>query len=119
MQPERLTFKDRLRMELYYNSLSVKELSHRTNISYSTLLKYLSKDSCMPDAEKAVLIAKELNVTVEYLVTGMDPIITVDNPKNEDFEKLCLLSDKYQQFVKKMISFLYDDIGNITKRSSQ
>lgn len=116
MKEREQSFKDRLRIELYYNSISVKELSHKTNIAYSTLLKYLSKDSCIPNAEIAVKIAKALNVTVEYLVTGFDPEITLKT--NPCIERFLSLPEPTRKGLQNLISILYDDNNKNNVRSS-
>lgn len=77
-------FKKTLREELYYQNLTVKELAYKTNISQRTLEGYLGNRNSMPPADVAVTIAKALNVTVEYLVTGS---ITSNNTSSDFSEK--------------------------------
>jgi len=63
-------FNENLKGELEYRGMPVKELAHKTGIPKQTIDKYLLSNSSMPPADKAVLIANVLDVTVEYLVTG-------------------------------------------------
>ena len=63
-------FNENLKGELEYRGMPVKELAHKTGIPKQTIDKYLLSNSSMPPADKAVLIANVLEVTVEYLVTG-------------------------------------------------
>ena len=63
-------FNENLKGELEYRGMPVKELAHKTGIPKQTIDKYLLSNSSMPPADKAVLIAKTLGVSVEYLVTG-------------------------------------------------
>ncbi len=63
-------FRDNLHYELDRKEMLIKELSAKTNISESTLKSYLKTNSVEPKATNAVIIAKALGVTVEYLVTG-------------------------------------------------
>jgi len=65
-------FKSNLRSELDYHGLTVKELSVKTGIANGTLNCYLSTRASMPPADIAVKIAKALDVSVEYLVTGKE-----------------------------------------------
>jgi len=67
-------FNENLKGELEYKGMPVKELSHKTGIPKKTIDKYLLSKSSMPPADKAVLIAKTLDVTVEYLVTGINKL---------------------------------------------
>jgi len=65
-------FGKRLKDELEYRGMLVKELSSATGIPKHTLDNYLLTNSTMPSADKAVAIAHTLGVTVEYLITGRD-----------------------------------------------
>jgi transcriptional regulator with XRE-family HTH domain len=66
-------FKENLRKELDFQGLIVKELSAKTGIPVATLDCYLKTHSAEPSAENAVKIARALEVSVEYLVTGKAP----------------------------------------------
>jgi len=62
-------FLERLKDEISYQGLTQKELAERTEISVNTIRGWFSKD-LVPDVFNAVKVAKVLNTTVEYLVTG-------------------------------------------------
>ncbi|WP_288567128.1 helix-turn-helix transcriptional regulator [uncultured Treponema sp.] len=59
-----------LRNEMEFQDIKVKELALRTGISQRTLEGYIGVRGSIPPADVAVKIAKALNVSVEYLVTG-------------------------------------------------
>lgn len=63
-------FKENLKAELSYKNMLVKELSVKTGISRRTLDNYLRDSPASPTVENAVKIARALDVSVEYLVTG-------------------------------------------------
>ena len=65
-------FNENLKGELEYKGMPVKELAYKTGIPKRTLDKYLLSNANMPPADKAVLIAQALDVSVEYLVTGKE-----------------------------------------------
>lgn len=65
-----MNFKDRLREEIEYQGKLVKEISAEVGISNSTFLSYIDARNVLPNVETAVKIARALNTTVEYLVTG-------------------------------------------------
>jgi len=67
-----MRFGERLKGELEYRGMPVKELAAATGIPRHTLHKYLLKNGTMPSADNAVAIAATLGVTVEYLVTGRE-----------------------------------------------
>ena len=66
----RMSFRDNLRETLDFLYMEQKELAAKTGLSLKTIENYVKKDSSIPSADKAVLIAQALGVTVEYLVTG-------------------------------------------------
>lgn len=65
-----MSFKDNLKNELTYQDILVKELADRTGIAKRTIDNYLREKSSIPPADAAVKIARALNVSVEYLITG-------------------------------------------------
>jgi len=65
-------FRENLRNELDFQDIKVKELSDKCGIPKATLECYLRTQSTEPSVENAVKIARELKVSVEYLVTGED-----------------------------------------------
>lgn len=69
---ENMGFKERLRDEIEYRGLLVKEVSAAVGISNSTFLSYIDARGVLPNVETAVKIARFLGVTVEYLVDGDD-----------------------------------------------
>ena len=68
-----LQFWKNVREELGYHLITQKELAEKIGISYNTLQSWITKDR-LPDVEQALKISKQLNTSIEYLVTG----------KNED-----------------------------------
>jgi transcriptional regulator with XRE-family HTH domain len=66
-------FRENLKSELMYKGMLVKELAAIAGISRHTLDNYLNVRGHIPSADIAVKIARALNVSVEYLVTGEHP----------------------------------------------
>ena len=64
-----LQFWTNVKEELEYNLITQKELASAIGISYNTLQSWITKDR-LPDAEQSLKIAKQLNTSIEYLVTG-------------------------------------------------
>lgn len=69
-----MSFAENLKNELIYNDIKIKELARETGIPYTTLLSYLNKTGASPNVETGVRIARALNVSVEYLVTGKETV---------------------------------------------
>ena len=65
-------FKENLHNELSYQNMIVKELADKCGLSKHMIDNYLTGHNSIPKADAAVKIAKALNVSVEYLVTGED-----------------------------------------------
>lgn len=89
-------FKERLRDEIEYRGLLVKEVSAAVGISNSTFLSYIDARGVLPNVETAVKIAKYLGVSVEYLVDGDSELQANSSDKfhsakmqlNESYDKL-------------------------------
>lgn len=74
-------FRENLKEELSYKGMLVKELADKSGVPKGTIDHYLAEKYTEPIAINAVKIAKVLNVSVEYLVTGQDKTF-----KNEDLD---------------------------------
>ena len=102
-----MSFKDRLRQEIEYKGLLVKELSAEVGISNSTFLSYIDARGVLPNVETAVKIASALGVSVEYLVTRKEPIY---NSKQIDIQgithDLIKLTPYQIEIIKKMVHAL-------------
>lgn len=88
-------FKERLREEIEYRGLLIKEISAAIGISNSTFLSYIDARGVLPNVETAVKIAKYLGVSVEYLVEGKSENVNskenYNSPKmflNKSYDKL-------------------------------
>jgi transcriptional regulator with XRE-family HTH domain len=79
-----MSFRENLKRELTYSGLLVKELALQTGIHKRTIDKYLTEKGSSPSVENAVLIARVLGVSVEYLVTGRGGI-----PRDQHRRILC------------------------------
>lgn len=111
-----MSFKENLRSEISYQDIKIKKLAESINVSYSTFLKYVNSTSSIPNCEVAVKIAKRLNVSVEYLVTGSDTELKMMRKKRieKEFteirpvvEQLLELSPPTFLMIKKIINDFY------------
>lgn len=69
-----MDFKERLKWELEKKDMRVKELAQKSGVKKQTIDNYLSTHNSQPSAESAVKIARALNLSVEYLIDGKNPI---------------------------------------------
>lgn len=89
-------FRENLKAELEYQGKKVKDLASETGISRRTIDQYLSSAAKIPSAETAVKIARVLNVSVEYLVTGSNSSSkSVSKTETEQIR----LYKKYSSFI--------------------
>lgn len=65
-----MSFKSNLRKSLAYKDISAKELAAKVNVPYTTILSYINSQECIPKIDIAFKIANELDVSIEYLITG-------------------------------------------------
>lgn len=101
-----MAFRDRVREEIEYKGMQIKEISAAAGINNNTFLSYIDSRGYLPNVETAVKIAKVLGVSVEYLVTGEDSNLPHDSKYTDIQEIINDLSalDKNQLLtVKKMI----------------
>lgn len=101
-------FRENLKDELKYQDMRVKELAEKTGVSKRAIDHYLAENYTEPSAETAVKIAKELGVSVEYLVTGKNSDIP-DSIKPEIINlirDMNHLPDKDISFVREMVKRL-------------
>ena len=108
-------FRENLKDELKYQDIRVKELADRTGISKRAIDHYLAEKYTEPTAETAVKIAKELGVSVEYLVTGKNSEIP-DTIKPEIINlirDMNHLPDKDIEFIKEMIRRLIHSVDKL------
>lgn len=75
-----MNFWERVEFELEKRGMNKKTLATEANFSMSNISKG-KRDNNSPSADTAVKIAKVLNVSVEYLVTGTEPSL-----KNENYD---------------------------------
>lgn len=99
-------FKARLKSEMSYNDIILKELASSAGISVRTLESYVDSRERMPAADVAVRIAKALGTTVEYLVTGEDSRqadMAKYMPLRDVMDNLLCLSPAVLEPIKAMI----------------
>lgn len=107
-----MTFRDRLREEIEYKGLQVKEIASIIGISNSTFLSYIDARAVLPNVETAVKIAKALDVSVEYLVTGEDAVHGSRYKTIQDISTDLLCLDQVSlEVVKRMIHALVPSRG--------
>lgn len=110
-------FKENLRDELTYRGILIKELAGMTGLNQGSISNYLRENSSLPSVDVAVKIARALDVTVEYLVTGKDYGFKEESPKpvrkytseiKTMADKLSKMSAKDRKYVSALINAIVE-----------
>ena len=108
-----MSFRDNLRETLEFVGMEQKELALKTGISLKTIENYVKKNSSVPSADKAVLIAQALGVSVEYLINGKK--IKKEDMPAKTREVIDILS-KLNSYNHKVISSLAKTLLTLQNR---
>lgn len=106
-----MAFRDRLRDEIEFRGLLIKEVSSAVGISNSTFLSYIDARGVLPNVETAVKIANYLGVSVEYLVEGKNKETEIEqniSPSSPKIRKLITTFNNLSQHDQSIILNLAD-----------
>lgn len=67
-----MSFNENLKEAMYCKNLTTVQLADLTDINSGTISNYLKTKGSMPPADKALKLAKALDVSVDFLVNGFD-----------------------------------------------
>jgi len=109
-----MDFRERLREEIAFSGLSNKEVAARSGITLRSLISYVSGQSCMPSADVAVKLAKTLNTSVEYLITGEKTKIQTEKTC-EDTRKLLHIYENLNNSQQKFLLIVAENIEKCLK----
>ena len=115
-------FRDNLKEQIEYKGLIIKELAAKTGISKRTIDTYVSGRAVIPNAEVAVKLAKALDTSVEYLVTGTEceaaHIQTAnDMAKFKKYKQLLCEMDSLPPELRNSVAALIHAAAKVSKSS--
>ena len=67
-----MSFKENLKEAMYCKNLTTVQLAALTDINSGTISSYLKTKNSMPPVDKALKLAKALDVSVDFLVNGFE-----------------------------------------------
>ena len=102
-------FAENLRDELEYQGMQVKELAEKTGLSINTLNKYRPGSTVVPTVDNAAKIAKTLNVSLDYLVTGTNAEMSEENAI--DVQSLARKLRRFSQKDVQLVTALIDSMS--------
>ena len=103
-----MSFRDNLKETLDFLGIEQKELAAKTGISLKTIENYVKKDSSVPSADKAVLIAQALGVTVEHLIYG-------ENQKKSEIPAIPPKNKEIIDILPKLNKYNYEVLSSVAK----
>lgn len=68
----RMSFNENLKEAMYCKNLTTVQLAALSGINAGTISNYLKTKGSMPPVDKALKLAKALDVTVDFLVNGFE-----------------------------------------------
>ncbi len=96
-------FRENLKNEMEYQGITTKELSKKSGVNKRTLDHYLMNNPQEPSVTNAFNIAKALNVTVEFLLTGTNTtFITIE--QLDIIRKFNILSEEKKSVLQNILS---------------
>lgn len=102
-----------------YRELSRKELAYKAGFSLTSLSTGIARNS-IPSADVAYRIAKTLNVSIEYLLTGIESKdVKTNNLAQIKFIKYQSLIEKFDALpenIQKNIAILISDFHRLAKK---
>ena len=101
-----MSFWKNVENELEYQNISRKDLAQRAGFAVSGISLGISNNS-VPSADVAVRIAKVLNVSVEYLVTG----------KNAKNEKITPQMNQLFSNIQKLNNYDLETVSLLVQRT--
>jgi len=105
-----MTFNERLKEEMEYTGIQHKELAEKASVTQRALLTYVSTSKpSMPPADVAYRLAKSLDVTVEYLVTGRKSESVLTSSEKTLLSKFNSLNPTKQKVFSDLLNIMTTD----------
>lgn len=102
-----MSFRENLRDELYFRDIKLKDFARKIGVPYTTLLSYVEKRESLPKIDIAYKIAQELDVTIEFLITG-NPSDNYKKNLAPLYKELMVLPSSVVSSIKGIIHSYYE-----------
>lgn len=110
-----MSFRENLKDIMDYRDITIKELAYNVGVPKGSISNYLKENCSIPSADIAVKIAKSLNVTVEYLVTGKNSNFENQNTNFDYSEEVISIAKKLNSLSKEKQKLVHDLVENLEK----
>ena len=114
----RMSFNENLKEAMYCKNLTTIQLSALTGINSGTISNYLKTKGSMPPADKALKLAKVLDVSVDFLVNGFDSKTESSIQQKSPFSlEVFKIAQKLDGLDKDELAIITDLIDFIRKKN--
>ena len=103
-----MSFKENLKEAMYCKNLTTIQLAEMTGINSGTISSYLKTKNSMPPVDKALKLAKALDVSIDFLVNGFD------EKTESSIQQKSPFSIEVFKIAQKMDGLEKDDLAIIT-----
>lgn len=112
-----MSFNENLKEAMYCKNLTTEQLASLTEINSGTISNYLKTKGSMPPADKALKLAKALDVSVDFLVNGFDSKTESSIQQKSPFSiEVFKIAQKMDNLEKDELSIINSMIDLIRKR---
>jgi len=113
-----MSFKENLKEAMYCKNLTTVQLSALTDINSATISSYLKTKNSMPPVDKALKLAKVLDVSVDFLVNGFESKTESSIQQKSPFTlEVFKIAEKMNGLDKDELAIITDLIDFIRKKN--
>ncbi|MDD6485675.1 MAG: helix-turn-helix transcriptional regulator [Spirochaetales bacterium] len=114
-----MNFNENLKEAMYCKNITTIQLAALTDINSGTISNYLKTKGSMPPADKALKLAKALDVSVDFLVNGFDAKTESSIPQKSPFSiEVFKIAQKMDGLDKDELAIITNLIDFIKKKKN-
>ena len=102
-----MNFNENLKEAMFCKNMTSKQLSALTEIKVDTINSYLKTNGSLPMVDKAVKIAKVLEVSINFLVNGFE------ETENDDSMQQIQFTPEVRKIAEEIKTFNKEDLNAI------
>ena len=114
-----MSFKENLKEAMYCKNLTTVQLATLTDINSGTISSYLKTKNSLPPVDKALKLAKALDVSVDFLVNGFDTKSESSIQQKSSFSlEVFKIAQKMNGLDKEELGIITDLVDFIRKKKT-
>lgn len=116
----RMSFNENLKEAMYCKNLTTVQLAALSGINAGTISNYLKTKGSMPPVDKALKLAKALNVSIDFLVNGFEEKAESSIQQKSPFPiEVFKIAQKMADLEKDELSIVSNMINLLQNRKSR